>query len=243
MKLSVRPLCVCVRSSKEYLSLLEKRGRERGKMVLDSIIVVNDFYCNVEAVEANAINQLVALSPTNSETTATTRGGNMNVASMQDSFQHHLAFKIKDFAESVGEIGGNGCFTRNFDDCHDMSQKSNWTGALFLGFTPKVTGGQSSGANSNNERAVLKIGSVNDGAAATVVLPLAKNRLVLWRSQNRLAGVSIIDGGSNDAVFQLFFFNTHNYNYIGRDMHRLGPIAHLQGAKRRVKCGQVRRIH
>ena len=143
----------------------------------------------------------------------------MNAPSMQDAFQHHLAFKIKDFADSV-ETNGNGCFTRHLEENNDKSQKCNWTGALFLGLLPTLTGpnGPTPSQNSNNERVVLTI--AGGGTEGETSFPLVQNRLVLWRSQGKEARVKIVDGnGGNDPIFQLFFFNTHNYNYIGRDFY------------------------
>lgn len=185
-------------------------------MVLDTIVVIDDFYCNIDGVAANAIGQLNGISRT--------AGGNMHAIGIQRSLQRHLAYKIKDFKDCVDKHG-NGCFSSTLSN---LPNATDWIGVLLLGITGEH--------NSNNDQIVLTIGSTG----TMVDLPI--NRLVLFRRDKvsfSNKGASLLDK-TRLPVFQLFFFNTHNSDFLQTDhdviIKRLKTFKVIPGLLSQEKC-------
>lgn len=197
-------------------------------MVLDAVIRVNQFYCDHEDVKRVAEKKLTA---SGSHTTA---GGNMyNVGQMQDTFQQHMSFKIKDFSFSTLTVP-NGCFTTG-QALNDHSKKVDWTGVLFLGY----------------ER-LTQTESLNDPPTMTLSIQGASfdmdpNTLILYRSRwTDMAKLSTFTEATSKEfrpIFQMFFFNTYNNAFLGRDhyviLDRLRSFHTVKGVLSEEKCKQL----
>jgi hypothetical protein len=195
-------------------------------MVLDMLTVINDFYCNCEDVFANAENQL--------KDKETTEGGNMNVGSMQDTFQRHMSYKIKDFWFTVKDLN-NGCFTTG-EALKTFSKRADWTGVLFLGFQ-KIT---SDNSNNDNNAALPSMAlHIQSGS-----IELVPNRLVLYRSRwTDLARLTDVTGSGYRPLFQMFFYNTHNSKFLQFDHHivmdRMKRYYKMEGLLTKEKCDEL----
>lgn len=197
-------------------------------MVLDSVVIVRDFYYDVKVVFQNAKNQLA-----NKETG---EGGNMvDVGVMQDTFQNHMSFKIKDFSKEFDGNNVNGCFTTG-EAIKSYSKQYDWTGVLFLGFT------STNPASSNNSNIEPQMTLYLDG----VTIDLKPNMLVLFRSRwSDLAQLSKFSSTTNSLfkpLFQTFFFNTYNMQFLGKDHYLmldcLSGIYKLTSVLSEEKCKQ-----
>jgi len=190
-------------------------------MVLDRVVVVDDFYCNWEEVADNAKNQL------GSAHAKTTGGGNMNVGSMQDAFQRYISHKITGFPEFV-DSHDNGCFTNELDTLLEIqSSMADWTGLIYLGHCASCA--------SDDDQGVLLINVPNHGE-----IQMTPNTLVLFRSRHQSAA-SLVEAGKTP-IFQVFFFNTHNSHFLAPDHHVVRDRLHqhkiLPGVLSLEKCHQ-----
>lgn len=223
-------------------------------MVLDRVIVVDDFYCNWEDVAGNAHNQL--------EEVATTTGGNMNLGSIQDSFQKYMSHKIRDFPECAeldvsDGLSANGSFTREINDHPEKWTRTDWSGFIFLGF-------QDAAAGADTSRVVTL--ELEQGR-----ITLKPNILVLMRcrfqktpivhvekqppaAQQQRRGPKTLDelnttSSSPTMVFQMFHFNTHNTAFLARDHyvvidrlyqhHVLDQVASPADCKRYIEAAET----
>jgi len=187
---------------------------EVGKMVLDKLIVVSDFYCNLDDVSNNARNQL-------SGDIKTTKGGNIHVGAIQNSFQKYMSHKVTGDFLSMIESHHSGCFTVDLNGVlNEYGRDADWAGVIFLGFQEASTQG-----------------SVTLDSDHGQVL-LDPNMLVLFRSRwaDRLPSINVayqsggetLDGprplgqkkqttSHSSPVFQVFFYNTHNNHFLAQD--------------------------
>lgn len=211
-------------------------------MVLDRVVVVDDFYCNAEDVANNAKSQL-------SETHMTTSGGNMNASSMQNAFQRYMSHKITDFIDLTDDEHKNGCFTKEFEADPDKWHKTDWAGLIFLGFEDAVAVAARSedGPRGMNSGAPPRVVDITDDLVEDVVLvleqgniKLALNKLVLFRSRYQDTPKLLGGGNTKKPIFQLFFYNTHNNHFFAQDhyvvLDRLRQIKTLHGVLSAEKC-------